>query len=172
MACCSQTLSGWERDCSPGLPGVKEFYATCHIDAADLTVSDGVVTAFPTGTAWSKYEVIRFTTVMNNALTYNDTSGLSYWTNTYEGNLSPMSAESRAEMMALMLNDLSIVVRDGNDNYWLLGYDTYVKMTDGSGTTGTGLDDTNQYTFTLTDYSRELPLTLSSAAIASLTATA
>lgn len=157
---------GWSRDCTPSLAGVVEFYATCWIDTDDVTVTDDVVTGFPDGTTFTKFEQVRFTANMANALTYNDATGLSYWTNSYNGNFVPMNATSRAEMEALKNSDLSIVVRDANGVYWYMGYNNYVKMTDAAGDTGAGLDDANQYTFTLTDYSSALPLTLSPAAIA------
>ena len=72
-----------------------------------------------------------------------------------------MDTTKRIEMNALLLSDVSVIVKDNNGKYWFLGYGEPVNATAGGGQTGQAKTDANQYTITLTDESHELPYEVS-----------
>ena len=52
-----------------------------------------------------------------------------------------METAKRIEMSALAMQQLVVIVKDGNNKYWYLGYNDYVSATAGGGNTGTAKGD-------------------------------
>ena len=72
-----------------------------------------------------------------------------------------MDTTKRIEMNALLLSDVSVIVKDNNGKYWFLGYSEPVTATAGGGQTGQAKTDANQYTITLTDECAVFPYEVS-----------
>ena len=71
-------------------------------------------------------------------------------------------------MNALSKSDLMAVAEDANGTYFALGVQEPVKVTTGTGSTGTDRGDRNAYEVTVTDFNEEYPPILDQSAIEKL----
>lgn len=160
MACNSYTLSGLNNMCKENsFGGIKEVLIAQYDDVSDVTIDSGTTLATITMSGSSKfaqYKLLKNTGALTSTLNTSDTSS-SYFTNEVTLQFMKMETSKRLEIMALMMSNCMVLVRDANNKYWLLGKDSYVECTAGSAQTGTAVADSNHYELTLTDTSVELP---------------
>lgn len=76
-----------------------------------------------------------------------------------------MTTKQRTEVENIVRGELRVIVLDQNGSYWLLGFDNPVQATAGTGSTGTASGDANQYSLTLTDWSKQAPYEIDTTAI-------
>lgn len=106
---------------------------------------------------------------MTSTLQVND-NGTNFWQTDIQLVFSKMDTLKRLSIMSLMQGQTSVLVKDNNGNYWMVGIDNYVTMSEGTGETGTAYSDNNAYTITLQDTATILPLPVAAAAVETLTA--
>lgn len=161
MACTSYSFKGLETGCKDSLGGIKKIWVANFDDVAYEMEKDdqdqplGVVK--PTATAAFKvFKFRRNVSSMTSNLQVSDTAGNSFQTDVV---LQFMKQETkkRIELMGLFMGETKVIVKDGNDKYWALGYDYPIEASAGDAITGTASTDLNGYDITLTDYSAELP---------------
>lgn len=155
MSCASYTLSGLAVGCKDSIGGIKKvWFAPAGVQTS---VSQNVLTINASDIDKFKvYELRRATSSMTSTLNTSETSGNSFTT---ELTLQFLKQETskRLEVMALFMNELVGVVKDGNGKYWYLGYDYPLEATAGTAETGTAMTDLNGYNLTISDSSIELP---------------
>lgn len=108
---------------------------------------------------------------MTSTLQVND-NGTNFWQTDVQLVFAKMDTGKRLAISALMQGQTSVLVKDNNGNYWMIGVDNYVTMSEGTGETGTAYSDNNAYTITLQDTSLILPLPVADGAVSTLTTTA
>lgn len=113
-------------------------------------------------TDYKYFYVKKNTTSFTSTLTVDPANGVNFVTTVLSVVFNKMDRQKQAEMAALALNDLNVVVEDSNGNFWYLGFDNPVYATGGTGETGTNKTDGNKYTVELTCDSATYPYVLDS----------
>lgn len=161
MACSSFTMSGLAVSCKDSIGGIKKAWfapagVTVSVSANTLTIASGSIASFKV------YNFRKATGSMTSTLNTSETSGNSFTT---EVSLQFLKQETkkRLEVMALLMNEMVGVVKDGNGKYWYIGYDYPIEATSGTAETGTAMTDLNGYNITITDNSVQLPYEITDA---------
>lgn len=170
MACNSQTLAGLAKDCTPSMGGIVEVLIANHDDVSGITLTGGKVTdiAMNKEAKFKRYQFQRNTGSMTSTYTIDKTNGVQYVTTDLVMQFNRMETTKRVEITALSINDLTVIVKDCNGTYFLLGYDEPVNASAGDGQTGTSRSDGNRYSITLQDNSREMPYEVDAAIVEAL----
>lgn len=155
MACASYTMSGLAVGCKDSIGGIKKAWfapygVTTSVSTNTLTIAPESIKDFKV------YNFRKATGSMTSTLNTSETAGNSFTT---EVTLQFLKQETskRLEVMALLMNEMVGVIKDGNGKYWYIGYDYPIEATAGTAETGTAMTDLNGYNITITDNSIELP---------------
>lgn len=167
---CNQTLSGLVRDCSPSMGGIVEVLIANFADVTAVGVTSDMITTITMASSakFKKYEFARNTGSLSSNYTIDQTSGVRFVTSDLVLQFNRMETAKRVELSALAQNDLRIIVKTANGNYFMLGKDEPVVATAGDGLTGTARGDRNGYSITLQDNSLEMPFEVDEDIIAGL----
>lgn len=153
---CSITLSGIATDCAKNMGGVKDIWIAPY-KADAVTVSEDIITAISNSTDYKHFHFKRGSASLTKTATIDATNNIHYVVSEVLVNFAKMETTKRIEMNALLLGEVSVIVKDANGIYWYLGYEEPVLATAAAGQTGQAKADANQYTITLTDESHEFP---------------
>lgn len=155
MACSSYTMGGIALGCKDSIGGIKKAWFAPY--GVKTTVSQSTLTIDAADIANFKvYNFRKATGSMTSTLNTSETSGNSFTTEVVLQFLKQETSK-RLEVMALLMNEMCGVVKDGNGKYWYIGYDYPIEATSGTAETGTAMTDLNGYNLTITDNSVELP---------------
>jgi len=131
----------------------------------------GEVTAIVTGgTAASYYlfDTVKETSALAEAIAVNVQNGTIAFNPTITLVMNKLDTQKRNLIHMLALGLLIAVVKDNNENYWMVGFKKGLDVTAVDNNTGTAIGDRNGSTITLTG-SEPLPMAkLSAAAVAQL----
>ena len=158
MGC--KTLSGMGLDCRESVGGIKEVYILGDRSEATVTVVNDAITTITLAAGSDKFLPYKFrkqTGSMVSTINTSEENGTTFVQTDVTLVFHKMEAKKRLEISALMVGDCAMLVKDGNDKYWYLGYDEPVTLTAGTAGTGTAKGDKNGYDLTLTDLSNTLP---------------
>ena len=168
---CSATLASYQfSDCFSSRGGVKAVWVASFVEDGFTLTSAGTVSGFATGVTWYKQDLHRNLASLTSTYNYDDSTKASYVSTEATWQYLKMQKESRVQMNALAKGDLMAVVEDANGTYFALGVQEPVKVTSGTGESGTDRGDRNAYEVTVTDYNEDYPPILDAAAISSLPA--
>lgn len=165
---CTQTLSNINVDCGANKGGVVELYAHNRSVVSAITVTDGKVTAFTLANnapEAAKFAFRKQSSGLTSTLTVDQTAGVKFVTSEMAMRFSKMETAKRVAIQAMSDAEMVCIVKDENGKYWLLGYDSPVTISAGTGATGTAHTDANEYTITLSDTSAEFPYEVDSSAV-------
>ena len=160
---CPISLNGIMLDCASSVGGIKEVYITSYGDylpqvdspngkITGLTQVNESVTA-----KFKRYQFRKQTGSMTSTLNVDEVAGINYVSTELNLVFTKMETAKRIEIAAMAIGQLIVIVKDGNNKYWYLGYNDYVSATAGSGNTGTAKGDSNNYSITLKDESDSFP---------------
>jgi hypothetical protein len=145
MAC--ELTTGVSLGCRDNSGGVKEFYIA-NIPSTGLGVTQngsGMVTAIAAGATFFKYVPRKKTGMWDEAITVNDQNGTVFYAQTALIPLSKMEQAKRNEVMLLAKANMTVIVKDQNDKYWLLGQDNGITLANSRAGSGTDYGDRNGY---------------------------
>ena len=166
---CSQTLASYKlSDCFSSRGGIKAVWAAPYVVDGFTIGESGTVTGFSTGVTWFKQELHRNLASLTSTYNYDDSTRSSYVSTEATWQYLKMQKESRLQMSALAKSDLMVVVEDANGTYFALGQQEPVKVTNGTGSTGTDRGERNAYEVTVTDFNEDYPPSLDQSAIEKL----
>ena len=166
---CSQTLSSYSlSDCFSSRGGIKAVWVAPYVENGFTIGESGTVTGFSTGVTWYKQELYRNLASLTSTYNYDDSTRASYVLTEATWQYLKMQKESRLQMNALSKSDLMAVAEDANGTYFALGVQEPVKVTTGTGSTGTDRGDRNAYEVTVSDYNEDYPPILDQSAIEKL----
>ena len=157
---CAKTLTGMGLDCRESVGGIKEVYILGDRSEATVTVVADAITTITLAAGSDKFLPYKFrkqTGSMVSTINTSEENGTTFVQTDVTLVFHKMEAKKRLEISALMVGDCAMLVKDGNDKYWYLGYDEPVTLTAGTAGTGTAKGDKNGYVLTLTDLSNTLP---------------
>lgn len=161
MNCQSVAIKGLQMDCEPNVGGIKRVWLAIYEDGI-FTVSantkgDDEVSAIKSGTTWYEYEFRKGAGSFNSTLNIDETNGVNYVQTELALQFSRMESQKRTAIAALAVAEVAAIVLDANGKYWALAVDEPITSTAGTAETGAARGDTNQYTITLSTYSRTYP---------------
>ena len=166
---CSQTLSSYSlSDCFSSRGGIKAIWVAPYVENGFTIGESGTVTGFSTGVTWYKQELYRNLASLTSTYNYDDSTRASNVLTEATWQYLKMQKESRLQMNALSKSDLMAVAEDANGTYFALGVQEPVKVTTGTGSTGTDRGDRNAYEVTVSDYNEDYPPILDQSAIEKL----
>lgn len=168
MACA--LTSNYSLDCRDSVGGVVEIYFIESGNIATITEASGNVSAITkaSGKVFRKYEQDQDTAFFVENLNANVQNGTLYYQQELTIVLNKMQTATRNELLLLLKNRLTAVVKDANGIYWLLGKTRSLNATAGNTGTGTASGDRNGYTFTFSAMEPELAPSVASGIIAGL----
>jgi hypothetical protein len=148
MAC--NLTTGFSVGCNDSIGGVAEFWiANMPSDFAAAADGSGEVTGLSgTGLDYHKFECTNAqgaASVMNDNPTVNDANGTSFFDQTATYVLNKMEKAKRNEVKMIARAKMSIIIKDNNGTYWLMGETNGVRLVSGDNGTGTALGDRNGY---------------------------
>ena len=168
---CTQLLKGITLDCEASVGGIKEVYiaryddvngqptvsSTITVDSESVTLDGDMITAIDAAGKFHKYAFRKQTGSMTSTLNVDETAGINYVSTELSLVFTKMETRKRVEIAAMVLGQLAVIVKDGNNKFWYLGYNDYVSSSAGTGNTGTSKGDSNNYSITLKDESDSYP---------------
>ena len=159
---CSTALAGLLRDCAQSVGGVKAFWLAPAADVTSVTISSGEVTAITMASSKKlmKYAINAESSSMTSTATINRAQGTKYVQTDLVAAFAKMSATSRAEVSAILQDDMVALVLDNNGTYFLLGAENPAYCSAAAGQTGQAMGDANQFSVTITDMSGDVPPTV------------
>ena len=165
---CAKTLAGLDVDCRESVGGIKEVYILGDRKEVKVNLSEDstAITSITLDADSGKFKPYKFrkqTGSMVSTINTSEENGTTFVQTDVTLVFHKMEAKKRLEISALMVGDCAMLVKDGNNKYWYLGYDEPVTMTAGTAATGTAKGDKNGYDLTLTDLSNSLPYEVSKA---------
>jgi len=148
MAC--NLTTGFAVGCNDSIGGVAEFWiANMPTDFAAATDGSGEVTGLSgNGLEYFKFECTNAqgaSSLMNDNPTVNDANGTSFFDQTATYVLNKMEKAKRNEVKMIARAKMSIIIKDNNGTYWLMGETNGVRLVSGENGTGTALGDRNGY---------------------------
>ena len=174
MACTPYKLTAISTSCGSNIPSIKKIWVGAFESATwttanvtGVTDADGnpVIEKVTAATlncnedAWVEFAFKKNTCSAGSEMTVND-NGSHYFTNSVNMVFAKQDNGKRLAVQALASGDCSVIYQDGNNNYWLIGYDSPVSLSTATATTGTSVSDSNQYELTMSEESGILPLAI------------
>ena len=174
MACTPYKLTAISTSCGSNVPSIKKIWVGAFESATwttanvtGVTDADGnpVIEKVTAATlncnedAWVEFAFKKNTCSAGSEMTVND-NGSHYFTNSVNMVFAKQDNGKRLAVQALASGDCSVIYQDGNNNYWLIGYDSPVSLSTATATTGTSVSDSNQYELTMSEESGILPLAI------------
>lgn len=159
---CLQTLGGILRDCASSMGGIKAIYVANFDDVTGVSGDGDEIDEITMAQSkkFASYFMKKESGSMTSTLNAGTNGSTAYWTTEVIGVFNKMTASKHAEIAALAIGELAVIVLDNNGTYWYLGDDHPVTASAGNGVTGTAFGDANQYDITLSDTSLNPPRTI------------
>lgn len=184
MSYCPAVLKGLPKDCAPSKGGVKRvFIASYPQDAVDVNdiyefsgttqvgtvvdYKDAYVSDVKSGITWYEYSFRKGGATLTSTLNVDPASG-GYVSTELALTFARIEASKRAEVAAMALSDMAVVVELQNGTVLALGVDDPVTATGGSANSGANASDANNYQITLTDEFSTWPVTVGADAFAKI----
>lgn len=155
MGCCV-TLSGIIRGCDTSIGGIRRAWAACADEAGSPTITNDMVSALPSASAWHLYEFNKQTGSVTTNITKSDT-GAVFYSSDIVLQFAKQETSKRLEVIAIAASDTNWIIEDNNGKYWYFGQYSGVTLSEGTAETGTTFEDLNGYNITLNDLSDVLP---------------
>lgn len=156
MACA--LTQGYSLDCRDSLGGITEVYFISKANISAITVASGSVSALTkvVGSRFYKYELVPGTASLTENINANVQNGTVFYAQELSIVLNKLQVPTRNEILLLAQNTLLCVVKDNNDQTFLLGRVQGINLTGGNAATGTAQGDRSGYTLTFSANEKEL----------------
>lgn len=168
--CASVALKGIPRDCASSVGGINRVAIANYSDIKTVTTSSASTDTaveitqieLQPDAKWNFYHFRKGSSSLTETLNVDQATGLNYVSSELVMTFARMESAKRAEISALALNEIVVVVEDSNKQCHYLGYSEPVGASAGTGQTGQAKGDANNYSITLQDDSETFPYLLSS----------
>lgn len=148
MACLIE--NGYSLGCRDSIGGVKEIYIGNFESAATYTMdTNGSITATTATNTYQTFEQEMESASFNQTGVFSTENGTVYFDQVATLNMLKNDAISRKTLLALAQANLSVIIKDQRDEYWLVGIKNGVRATAGTMNTGKAYGDMNGSTITL-----------------------
>ena len=174
---CTTYLTGFATSCGSNLPSIKKLYVGTfesgtftytyqqNSEAQDVLDADGnkIIEAVSGATLksgadkWVEFQFRKNSSSMDTEMTVND-NGSHYYTNSATCTFARIDNSKRISLEAVGSGECTMIIVDSNNQTWLIGSENPVSLTTLSGSTGTAIGDSNQYSVTLSADEAHMPL--------------
>lgn len=151
MAC--QITLGRIEPCKDSIAGIDAVYFLNDGDITgftyDVTNTDAIETV--TGNPYAyKYDVKGGNNSFEQTIVSSRDNGTTYWEQKLTLNLKKLSIADHKELKLLVYGNPQVIVKDNNDNFFLMGLKYGADVTGGTVATGAAMGDFSGYTLELT----------------------
>lgn len=174
---CTTYLTGFSTSCGSNLPSIKKLYVGTfesstftytyqqNSESQDVLDADGnkIIEAVSGATLksgadkWVEFQFRKNSSSMDTEMTVND-NGSHYYTNSATCTFAKIENSKRLALQSVASGECSMIIVDSNNQTWLIGSENPVSLTTLSGSTGTAIGDSNQYSVTLSAEEPTMPL--------------
>ena len=180
MACTPKYLTSITTSCGSNLPSIKSLwigqfdsatftYTYLQNGSQNVTDDDGNpikesvsgATLKEGSKPWVIFNFKKNTGELTSEMTVND-NGSHYYTNGVNLVFAKIDNGKRLSIEAVASGECTMIVLDSNNQYWLIGAENPVSLTTLSGSTGTAIGDSNQYSVTLSADEATMPILIES----------
>ena len=174
---CTTYLTGFSTSCGSNLPSIKKLYIGTfesstftytyqqNSESQDVLDADGnkIIEAVSGATLnsgadkWVEFQFRKNSSSMDTEMTVND-NGSHYYTNSATCTFAKIENSKRLALQSVASGECTMIIVDSNNQTWLVGADNPVSLTTLSGSTGTAIGDSNQYSVTLSADEPTMPL--------------
>ena len=174
---CTTYLTGFSTSCGSNLPSIKKLYVGTfesstftytyqqNSESQDVLDADGnkIIEAVSGATLksgadkWVEFQFRKNSSSMDTEMTVND-NGSHYYTNSATCTFAKIENSKRLALQSVASGECSMIIVDSNNQTWLIGADNPVSLTTLSGSTGTAIGDSNQYSVTLSADEATMPI--------------
>ena len=174
---CTTYLTGFATSCGSNLPSIKKLYVGTfesgtftytyqqNSEAQDVLDADGnkIIEAVSGATLksgadkWVEFQFRKNSSSMDTEMTVND-NGSHYYTNSVTCTFAKIENSKRLALQSVASGECAMIIVDSNNQTWLVGAENPVSLTTLSGSTGTAVGDSNQYSVTLSADEANMPL--------------
>ena len=178
---CTTYLTGFSTSCGSNLPSIKKLYVGTfesgtftytyqqNSQSQDVLDADGnkIIEAVSGATLksgadkWVEFQFRKNSSSMDTEMTVND-NGSHYYTNSATCTFAKIENSKRLALQSVASGECSMIIVDSNNQTWLIGAENPVSLTTLSGSTGTAISDSNQYSVTLSAEEPTMPLLIES----------
>ena len=178
---CTTYLTGFSTSCGSNLPSIKKLYVGTfesstftytyqqNSESQDVLDADGnkIIEAVSGATLksgadkWVEFQFRKNSSSMDTEMTVND-NGSHYYTNSATCTFARIDNSKRISLEAVGSGECTMIIVDSNNQTWLIGSENPVSLTTLSGSTGTAIGDSNQYSVTLSAEEAHMPLLIES----------
>lgn len=148
MAC--DLTTGRIYPCKDAIGGIKEVLWCVLDDVTYDAISGGAVADITSTTTFFRWELSKNSGSFQQNVQSSVENGTIYYEQVLTIQTPKLSALDNEELAKVLKNRLSIIVRDNNDNFHIMGYDTGAEVTGGNFGTGTAKGDLNGYNIVFT----------------------
>lgn len=174
---CTTYLTGFSTSCGSNLPSIKKLYIGTFESAKltytyqqnsqsqDVLDADGnkIIEAVSGATLnsgadkWVEFQFRKNSSSMDTEMTVND-NGSHYYTNSVNCTFAKIENSKRLSLESVASGECSMIIIDSNNQTWLIGAENPVSLSTLTGSTGTAIGDSNQYSVTLSAEERTMPI--------------
>ena len=174
---CTTYLTSIATSCGSNLPSIKKLYVGTfesstftytyqqNSESQDVLDADGnkIIEAVSGATLksgadkWVEFQFRKNSSSMDTEMTVND-NGSHYYTNSATCTFAKIENSKRLALQSVASGECSMIIVDSNNQTWLIGSENPVSLTTLSGSTGTAIGDSNQYSVTLSAEEPTMPL--------------
>ena len=174
---CTTYLTGFSTSCGSNLPSIKKLYVGTfesgtftytyqqNSESQDVLDADGnkIIEAVSGATLksgadkWVEFQFRKNSSSMDTEMTVND-NGSHYYTNSATCTFAKIENSKRLALQSVASGECSMIIVDSNNQTWLIGAENPVSLTTLSGSTGTAIGDSNQYSVTLSADEATMPI--------------
>ena len=174
---CTTYLTGFSTSCGSNLPSVKKLYIGTFESAnftytyqqddegQDVLDADGnkIIESVSGATLnsgadnWVEFQFRKNSSSMDIEMTVND-NGSHFYTNSATCVFAKIENSKRLALESVASGECTMIILDSNNQYWLIGRENPVSLTTLSGSTGTAIGDSNQYSVTLSADEPTMPV--------------
>lgn len=160
---CNITLNGITRDCEGSRGGILKVWLAPCASITSITEADGVISAITSAPEWKEYSVNPFSSFFESTVSIDQSTGYRNVLTALTLVFSKMTVEKNNELNQLMTGGFVAAVKDANGEYWFLGADESLYLTDSTAATGTAREDLNGYTINIEVNESHLPYGMAAA---------
>ena len=169
MSCANYTLAGLAKSCEASKGGIVDIWVADYVPASAYTIEPAssvtdadVITKIDSACTFYHFNVRKGTCSMTSTLNVDSANGVNYVSTELSLQFTRMEAKKRLQLKALAMNELTIIVKDANGEYWVLGEENPVLANGGASQTGQAIGDGNFYQITFTDENSTYPKVIKS----------
>ena len=148
---CSITISGRALQCKDALGGIREVYIREYAGTdAFATPSSGAISDASSAIEFKQFAVQAGSSSFTQTVNASTENGSVHYSQVLSLSFNKMAAADVAEIADLNKARLSVIVRDKNDSYWVMGHVNGCEVTGGTFVSGQAVGDLNGATVEIT----------------------